>query len=65
MEQLKLAFTIAEAVEAGAGSRTMIYEAIKNGTLRARKRGKRTVFLAADLTAYLESLPDFHKEIAV
>ncbi len=36
MEQLKLAFTIAEAVEAGAGSRTMIYEAIKNGTLRAR-----------------------------
>ena len=64
MEQLKLAFTIAEAVEAGAGSRTMIYEAIKNGTLRARKRGKRTVLLADDLAEYLESLPDFHQRAA-
>ncbi len=64
MEKSKLAFTIAEAVEAGAGSRTMIYEAIKSGELKARKRGKRTVFLAADLTAYLESLPDFHEQAA-
>ena len=29
----KLAFTIEEAVEAGAGSRTVIYEAIKARTL--------------------------------
>ena len=64
MEKSKLAFTIAEAVEAGAGSRTMIYEAIKIGALKARKRGKRTVFLAADLTEYLEGLPDFHKQTA-
>ena len=64
MEKSKLAFTIAEAVEAGAGSRTKIYEAIKSGALRARKRGKRTVFLAADLNQYLESLPDFHHEQA-
>ncbi len=60
----KLAFTIDEAVEAGAGGRTKIYEAINAGTLRAKKRGKRTVILAADLAQYLESLPDFHEKAA-
>ncbi len=60
----KKAFTIREAVEAGAGSRSVIYENIKNGSLRARKRGRSTVILAADLTEYLESLPDFHGQAA-
>ena len=60
----KHAFTIAEAVEAGAGSRTVVYEAINAGTLRAKKRGKRTIILAADLAQYLESLPDFHEQVA-
>ena len=55
----KLAFTIPEAVEAGAGSRTVVYEAINAGTLKAKKRGKRTIILADDLTQYLKSLPDF------
>ncbi len=55
----KLAFTIPEVVEAGGGSRTVVYEAINAGTLRAKKRGKRTIILAADLAQYLESLPDF------
>ena len=55
----KLAYTIPEAVEAGAGGRTKIYEAIKAGELKARKRGKRTIILADDLIAYLEALPDF------
>ena len=56
----KKAYSIREAVEAGAGSRSVIYENIKSGALRAKKRGRRTVILAADLTEYLESLPDFH-----
>lgn len=60
----KLAYTIDEAVEAGAGGRTKIYEAIKAGELKARKRGKRTVILAADLSRYLESLPDFLDQAA-
>ena len=55
----KLAYTIDEAVDQGAGSRTIVYEAINAGTLKAKKRGKRTVILADDLTQYLKSLPDF------
>ena len=60
----KLAFTIAEAVEAGAGGRTAVYEAIKSGALKARKRGRSTVILAADLEEYLQNLPDFHEKVA-
>ncbi len=55
----KLAYSIREVVEAGGGSRTVVYEAINAGKLKAKKRGKRTIILAADLTQYLESLPDF------
>ncbi len=61
----KLAYTIDEASDAGAGGRTKIYEAIKAGELKAKKRGKRTVILAADLAQYLESLPDFLDQAAV
>ena len=55
----KLAYTIKEAVEAGAGCRTKVYEAINTGVLKARKRGKSTVILAPDLAEYLESLPGY------
>ncbi len=55
----KLAYTIDEAVDQGAGSRTIVYEAINAGTLKAKKRGKRTIILAGDLIEYLEALPDF------
>ncbi len=60
----KLAYSIREAVTAGGGSRTKLYEAIAAGTLRARKRGRSTVILAADLARYLEALPDFHEAAA-
>ena len=60
----KKAFTIREAVEAGAGSRSVIYEALNAGTLKAKKRGKRTIILATDLAEYLEALPDFHEQAA-
>ena len=55
----KLAYTIPEAVKEGAGSRTVVYEAIKAGTLKAKKRGKNTIILADDLIEYLEALPEF------
>ncbi len=60
----KMAYSIKEAVEAGAGSRTVVYEAIAAGSLKARKRGRSTVILATDLQDYLQSLPDFHDQEA-
>ncbi len=60
----KLAYTIPEAVETGAGGRTAIYEAINAGMLKAKKRGKRTIILATDLDEYLKNLPDFRTEEA-
>ena len=55
----KLAYSIREVVEAGGGSRTVVYQAIKAGKLKAKKRGKSTIILAPDFIQYLKSLPDF------
>ncbi len=60
----KMAYSIREVTENGGGSRSVVYEAIAAGRLKARKRGRSTVILAADLTEYLESLPDFHEQAA-
>ena len=60
----KLAYTIEETVEAGAGSRTKVYEAINAGALKARKRGKRTIILHDDLQRFLESLPEYRPQAA-
>jgi excisionase family DNA binding protein len=60
----KLAYHIEEASEAGAGSRSEIYEALRDGRLKARKRGRRTIILRDDLAAYLASLPDYQPQRA-
>jgi excisionase family DNA binding protein len=52
-----IALTVSEACSASRSGRTTLYEAIKRGELRARKRGRSTVILVADLRAWLESLP--------
>jgi excisionase family DNA binding protein len=53
-----LALTISEACSASRSGRTTLYGAIKRGELRARKRGRSTIVLVADLRAWLESLPE-------
>jgi Helix-turn-helix domain len=53
----KLGYSIDEAVDASGSSRTEIYEAIKGGQLKARKRGRRTIILDDDLRDYLRRLP--------
>jgi excisionase family DNA binding protein len=54
-----ITMTIPEAVKATGISRTSIYEALKRGDLSARKAGRRTLILFADLQAYLASLPAY------
>ncbi len=52
----KLAYTVEEAADAAAIGRTSLYRAIKDGELRARKHGRRTVILRADLENFLTKL---------
>jgi excisionase family DNA binding protein len=57
MEQKVLAHTIKEASRISGLGRTTLYAALKSGALAARKCGRRTVILAADLQAFLQKLP--------
>ena len=52
-----LACSIKEFARMTNISRSALYEAIKEGSLIARKRGARTVIVASDGVAWLESLP--------
>lgn len=56
--QTPIAVTIPDAVKATGMSRTSIYEALKRG-LPARKAGRRTIIMLADLQDYLDNLPAY------
>lgn len=55
MEQLAL--TVPEACVAARVGKTVLYQAIASGALRARKRGRRTLLLPADLREWVGRLP--------
>jgi excisionase family DNA binding protein len=54
-----LALTVNEACRLARVGRTQLYEAINSGELRAKKRGAKTLILPAELSRWLENLPDF------
>lgn len=53
----RLAYSPDEAAKAIGQGRTKLFQAIKDGKLRAVKNGRRTLILRADLEGYLASLP--------
>jgi excisionase family DNA binding protein len=53
----RISYTINEVCAQTGFGRDTIYKAIKEGKLIARKCGKRTTILDAELHAYLASLP--------
>jgi excisionase family DNA binding protein len=50
-------FSISEACAFAGIGRTKIYQAITDGSLKARKCGKRTLILRDELRHFLASLP--------
>ncbi|WP_245485790.1 helix-turn-helix domain-containing protein [Rhizobium leguminosarum] len=53
----KLAVTVPEAVQISGIGRTNLYKLFKDGSLKPRKSGKRTLILVEELEIYLKSLP--------
>ncbi|MEI7668573.1 MAG: helix-turn-helix domain-containing protein [Pseudomonadota bacterium] len=53
----KKAFSVNEMLATLPIGKTTLYKAIKSGKLRATKLGKKTLFLAKDVSDFLEALP--------
>lgn len=54
----RLAYPIDDFAEALGIGRSKVYEEIRDGRLRAKKLGNRTLITAIDAHAYLDALPD-------
>ena len=53
---MKAAYSVSEAMALLSLGRTSIYELVKSGALKATKCGRRTLFLAPDIAAFLSKL---------
>ena len=60
----KIAITIPEACAVSGLGRSSLYEIFKEGKLKPRKHGKRTLILLEDLENYLRSLPEIEATVA-
>ncbi|WP_366938564.1 helix-turn-helix domain-containing protein [Bradyrhizobium sp.] len=54
----RLGLTVPEAAALSSLGQTSLYKAIREGRLRIRKYGTRTIITRADLTSFLENLPN-------
>lgn len=55
----RLTLSIQEAIDATGIGRTKLYEILKSGQLPAKKLGKRTLILSADVEAFLSGLKNY------
>ncbi len=53
----KAAYTVHEVTKEIGIGRSKLYAEMAEGKLKARKIGKKTIFLAEDVQAYLSNLP--------
>lgn len=53
----RLAYSIKEVAEAAGCGRDKVYDAIRNGQLRAHKWGARTIVSADEARRFIDSLP--------
>ncbi len=54
----KVAYSVNETLDVLSIGRTSLYEAVKRGELTSVKLGRKTLFYAADLAAFLTSLKE-------
>jgi excisionase family DNA binding protein len=62
MENTVAAYSVMQIMARTGIGRDAIYREIREGRLPARKFGKRTLILASDLEAFLQSLPRMEAE---
>lgn len=53
----KAALTVCDVAREGSMSERQVYRLLKEGKLKARKSGRKTLILADDFKAWLSSLP--------
>ncbi len=54
-----IAMTVQTAVQLSGISRSVLYEALKKGDLKAKKSGRRTLIMRVDLENYILSLEKY------
>ena len=54
-----LAYSVEEAAKIARLSRSSIYLALRDGSLTARKAGRRTIICPSDLQRFIDGLPLF------
>jgi excisionase family DNA binding protein len=60
MDEDRMVVTVEEGAYLAGVSRSVLYEVIKAGKLKARKIGRRTIILRSDLQQWLKTLPLSH-----